>query len=500
MIGQLRALPRRLLHGGAAGEAGAAGGQRIASNVVIQLIARGISMPISVITVSLAARTLDPDGFGVWSAVGAYVGIFAALTDLGFTTVAMQKMSAEPEREAEWLGALAGARGMLSLIAAIICAASIPIFLDNHRDGHLVGWILCFTIFSTGANALMAVFQSRLRSGLALSFSVLQSFIWLGVCLAFYLTGATVVAFAIAYVVVLAIISGLQIWTTRRYAHIAWREGRKLWGQLSRTAIPLGIASVLITVYYQIDAVLLLQISGPDEAGIYGAAYRFLTPLMFLPAALMSSFFPVLSAVHRSDPARVRRLVQICADYMAVISLPILAVTVALSDEIVELLYGPEFARTAGLLPILMIAFVSICYGTMAGFLAPLLNLHWRLALYSGIGALANVGLNLLLIPAHGAYGSAWATVSTEWLTMVLMLGTALLALRLPIVPWRIARVVAVTAVMVGAMELTAFLGLFPAGLIGLLVYVGGLFALRVVKLDELRSLRGSAPADDAVA
>jgi O-antigen/teichoic acid export membrane protein len=500
MFGQLRALPRRLLHGGAAGEAGVAGGRQIASNVVIQLIARGISMPISVVTVSLAARTLDPDGFGVWSAVGAYVGIFAALTDLGFTTVAMQKMSSEPEREAEWLGALAGARGLLSLIAAAVCAISIPIFLDDHRDGHLVGWILCFTIFSTGANALMAVFNSRLRSGLALSFSVLQSFIWLGVCAVFYVIGASVVDFAIAYVAVLAVISSLQIWATRRYAHIAWREGRKLWGKLSRTAVPLGIASVLITVYYQVDAVLLLQISGPDEAGIYGAAYRFLTPLMFLPAALMSSFFPVLSAVHGRDPQRVRRLVQVCADYMAVISLPILAVTVALSDEIVELLYGPDFARTASVLPVLMIAFVSICYGTMAGFLAPLLNLHWRLALYSGIGAAANIALNLILIPSHGAEGSAWATVATEWLTMVLMLGTALLALRLPVTPWRILRVIAIAVAMVAVMELTAPLGLFPAGLIGLAVYVAGLFALRVVELDELRALRSGAPDDAAVA
>ena len=32
---------------------------------------RLISMVISVATVSLAARTLDPDGFGVWTAVGS---------------------------------------------------------------------------------------------------------------------------------------------------------------------------------------------------------------------------------------------------------------------------------------------------------------------------------------------------------------------------------------------------------------------------------------------
>lgn len=486
------------MHGGAAGDAGEAGGSHIASNVVVQLFARGISMPISIVTVSLAARTLDPDGFGVWTAVGAYVGIFAVLTDLGFTTVAMQKMAAEPERESEWLGALAGARALLSIVAVVICAATIPIFIDDTDQSHLAAWILTLTIFSTGSNALMAVFNSRLRAGLALSFSVLQSFLWLGVCVVFYLVGADVVDFAIAYVAMLVVIAALQIRATRRHAHIALRAGRALWGEMTRVAVPLGIASVLIAVYYQIDAVLLLEMAGAEEAGIYGGAYRFLAPLLFVPAAVMSSFFPVLSAVHERDPARVRRLVQIAADYMAVISLPILAVTIALSDQIVDLLYGPEFAESAAVLPILMIAFVSICYGTLAGFLAPLLNLHWRLALYSAIGAAANVALNVVLIPHYGAVGSAWATVVTEILTMALMLGTALVALRLPIFPWRILRTVLVGAAMTGAMIAAAPLGLIPAGLIGALIYAGGVLGLRIVTPDELRSLRNERASEDA--
>ncbi len=53
----------------------------------------------------------------------------------------------------------------------------------------------------------------------------------------------------------------------------------------------------------------------------------------------------------------------------------------------------------------------------------------------------------------------------------------------------KIFRTVVLAAVMTGAMALTAFLGLIPASLIGGLVYVGGLFALRIVNREELRSL-----------
>ncbi len=490
MLTRAMALPRRLLHGGAAGDASLAGGRHIVSNVVVQLIARVITLCVSVVTVSLTARTLDPNGYGVWSGVSSFVALFSVLTDLGFTTAAMQRMSAEPERESEWLGALAGARTALSLVATVACVICIPLFLTNQGDSYATALILATTILSTGAATLMAVFQSRLRSGLALSFTVLQSFVWLGAVTFLAIVHASVVGFAIAYTLLIALTSLCQLLATRRLAHIAWRAGRRLWGPLTRVAIPLGIAGVFITVYYQLDSVLLLQISGQHEAGIYGAAYGFLSPLGFLPTAVMVSFFPVLSAVHLSDPARVRRLVQICADMMGVISLPILAGTIALSDQIVHLLYGADFHRAGGVLPILMIAFVSICFGSLAGFLAPIVKLQWRLALYSGVGAALNVALNLALIPSYGAFGSAWATVATEILTMALMLSTSLHKLRLRLSPWKLLRTLALAAAMTGVMFLARPLGLFPAGILGVLFYAAGLLVTRIVNMEELRSLR----------
>jgi O-antigen/teichoic acid export membrane protein len=486
---RIRTLPRRFLSGGSAGDAGEAGGRQIATNISTQLVIRLIAMPIGAVTVPLTVRTLGASGFGVWSAASAYVSIIGTITDLGLTTVAMQRMAAEPERESEWLGALAGMRLLLAVLAAAICAAGVPIFLST---GHATAWILTLTIFSTGGSALMAVFNSRLRSGLALSFNLIQSFMWLGVTVAFFVTGASVVAFAVGYVAVLAVVCTLQVRAARRYAHIAWRAGRALWRPLMRVAVPLGIASVLITIYYQVDSVLLLQLAGARETGFYSAAYRFLSPLLLLPAAVMSSFFPVLSAAQAHDPDRVRRLVQRAAELMTIISLPILAGTIALSGPIVHVLYGPGYGRTAQVLPVLMIAFVSICFGSLAGFLAPLLNLTWRLAVYSAIGAIANVVLNVLLIPRYGALGSAWVTVVTEVLTMALMLSTALFALRLRVRPWRLLATATVAAAMTGAMALAAPLGLLPAAILGGLLYVVGLFALRVIDLDELRALRAA--------
>lgn len=490
-----RGLTRGLFHGGAAGDAGSARGRDIASNVGVQFVARAMMMALSVVTVALMARTLHPEGYGVWNGVGSYVALFGVLTDLGFTIAATQRMAGEPQREAEWLGALIGMRVMLSVLVMVLCVASIPLFLTSTGDSHTVAYIMAVTGLATGATALMTVFQSRLRAGLALSFPVLQGCLWLAAVALLASAHASIVAFAVAWAIVVAVIATLQVLATRRFVHIAWRAGRRLWRTLVRQAIPLGVASVMITIYYQVDSVLLLQIAGAREAGIYGAAYGFLAPMNFLPAAVMASFFPVLSAVYHHDQARARRLVQICADIMAVIALPVLAGTIALSGPIIHLIYGVRFEESAGLLPILMIAFVIICYGSLAGFLAPLLGLQWRFALYTTIGAVANVVLNLVLIPSYGAYGSAWATVATEALTMVLMMSTALLSMRLRLGLGKMLRTVLLAAAMTGVMVLARPLGLLPAGSIGVLFYLAGLFALRIIDRNELRMLlrRGDA-------
>jgi O-antigen/teichoic acid export membrane protein len=479
--------------GGRAGDARVAGGRRIASNVVAQLAFRSLTIGIGVITASLTARTLDPSGYGVWNGVLSYVGLFGIVTDLGFTVAALQRMSAEPERESEWLGALAGTRIVFSVLAMALCAISIPIFLSDAPHAHLVAYILITTGITAGSNALMSVFQSRLRAGLVLSFTVLQSVGWLIAVLILAATGGDVVDFAVAWAALILFVAAVQLQATRRLAHIAWRRGARLWRPLVRLAVPLGISAAMITVYDQFDSILLLQIAGSHEAGIYAAAYGFLAPLSFLPTAIVSSFFPVMSATYPRDPPRVKRLVQTCADSLAVITFPILAGSIALAEPIVHLLYGPGYGRTAGLLPILMLAFVWSSYGSLAGFMSAVLGVQWRLAVASTGGAVLNILLNIAVIPKYGAYGSAWATVATETVTMTFMLLTCLHTLGMRLRLWSIARTLVLAALMTGVMVLARPLGLLPAGVIGVAFFLAGLPALRIVDADMIRSLRTRA-------
>ena len=76
-------------------------------------------------------------------------------------------MAAEPDSESEWLGALMGTVAIASLGAFIIAVATIPVIGDgDDGDIRLVTLILALSLLCAAPEALLAVFDSRVRPGL----------------------------------------------------------------------------------------------------------------------------------------------------------------------------------------------------------------------------------------------------------------------------------------------------------------------------------------------
>ena len=474
--------------GGRPGDAKVATGRRIAGTAVLQFVLRAFNIALGAVVVVVIARSLGPDGFGVWSTALAFVGIFGILADFGLRQVATQRMAAEPERESEWLGALFGSVAVASVFSFGLIVAAIPL-LSDEGDVHLVTFVLAFGVLAVALGVVPAVFDSRVRTELRMGVLTLNSLAWLAIVVVLDAREASIVAFAVAFVVLSAITGVAEFLVTRRFARIAVRRGRALWRPLWRVAFPVGVGSALIMVYYRIDSVLIFSISGPEEAGVYGAAYRFLDPLGFIPASVLTAIFPVVAALHGRDPNRVRRLAQQAGEYLVVIALGVLGVAIALSGPLIEFLLGTEFDRTAGLLPILMLAFVFVALGSLAGYLVPVVGLQWRFVAFAAIGVVMNIALNLILIPPYGAFGAAWATVATELAVNGLTLAAVFRALEFRPSVGRILRAAVAAAVMTGVVALAARLGLAVGVMVAPPTYAATLIVLRVIAPAEVRDV-----------
>ncbi len=302
-----------------------------------------------------------------------------------------------------------------------------------------------------------------------------------------YLT-SDIRAFAVVFLASNLISTALTVVLALRRTAVSLAGGRVHWGTMLRVGAVLGAAGILVNMYVRLDQMLVFVFAGSREAGLYAAAYRILDQAQFVPGSVMATLFPLIASAYPTDLPRVRRLLQVSAEYLSMGSLGALAFTVVAARPMMVLLFGPGFAPAASALPVLMGAFVSISFGYLAGNMVVILGLQSRYLAYAAIGLIVNVLLNVLLIPPFGFQAAAWVTLVTEVTVMSLSMRSVLMRLGMRPRWARIGRVVLAAAAMAVAVAVARRAGLPLGGLavLAVVAYVGLLIALRALTPGDI--------------
>ncbi|HEX3393790.1 MAG TPA: polysaccharide biosynthesis C-terminal domain-containing protein, partial [Acidimicrobiales bacterium] len=173
---------------------------------------------------------------------------------------------------------------------------------------------------------------------------------------------------------------------------------------------PLGLATGLVVIYYRVDLWLLALLRGTGDVARYGSAYRVLDGVLLAAAAVATLSVPAVARAAAGDQQRiVKRLVLLSL----VITLPLTLVGLVGAAPIMGGLFGARYAQASGLLRLLLVAAVPSAVVTV---LAPLAVLRGRGTTVRGlvVALVADVGLNLALVPSLGAAGAAWATLACQ--------------------------------------------------------------------------------------
>ena len=174
---------------------------------------------------------------------------------------------------------------------------------------------------------------------------------------------------------------------------------------------PLLLSSVSIMIYMKIDQIMLGEMVGNEAVGFYTAATKISEVWYFIPTMIVSSVFPaILEAKTRSETQYYQRLQQLY-DLMVYLSVVIALPMTFLSTPIVKLLFGEAYALSGTVLAIHIWASIFVFLGVASSkwFVAENRQV-WSLQ-RTALGAVVNVGLNLLLIPKSGVIGAAIATI-----------------------------------------------------------------------------------------
>ncbi len=463
---------------------------RAAADVAIQVLGRALNLVPGIVVTVLLTRALGDDGFGQWSTALAIVQIATPFGDFGLEQVAVRKAAAAREEERDWIGALITLRLAFALPVAIVTAVVQLVVADNSQMA-AAGLLLTGTLLLAPFSMARVAFQTRVRNDLTILVLTVNSILWTAAVIAIVASDGGMVWFAAAFLGSAVVSVALGLWLGSRLSRPRMRGSRQLWRELARIGVPIGLAGLIVTAYVKLDQVMLFSLAGAEDAGLYGAVYRFLDQAQFLPAALMTTLFPIMASSWPADPERVRRIGRLIADYLAIVSLPALGFTLVAAEQVVRLLFGEDFLRAADALPILMGAFVVICFGYLAGNLVVVLELQ-RIFLRNALIALAfNVVLNLILIPPYGFVAAAWVTLATEVLVTALTLSAALRKLELKLRLRRMALATVAAALMTGAVAGLEALGA-PLGVLlaaAAVTYPAAVLLVGAVRPAEVRQL-----------
>ena len=359
------------------------------------------------------ARHLGPARFGLLSYALAVAGIAALLADLGLEAVIRRELIAAPRRASELMACAWRLRLVGGIVGYGLLLLSAMIGSSTGSDRVLLA-VAGLTLFQPVVCVADLWFQARLAARTSVLAQTAALVAGSAARVMLIVTDAPLVMFAWVAVFEMAV-AGVLLTVLARRGGLCFRGfDPVLARRLLREGWPLLLSGAAVALYLRIDALMLRYYAGETAVGHYAAAVRFTEIWYFVPLALASSLLPaLLRARAQGQPvyaARMQQLYDLNAGIAYLIMVPL-----ALSAPwLIQKIYGPEYGESARVLAVYVWSTVFVFIGVARSqFLVN--EGYTRFYLLSTLaGLLVNVVLNLALIPRHGAWGAAVATLAAQ--------------------------------------------------------------------------------------
>lgn len=397
--------------------------RRIARNTIALVIAELITKILAfIITIFIARHLLEAD-FGKYSFAFAFTSFFAIFSDLGLHVLTIREVARCGDRAHLYLGNVSLMKAALSCVAFILLAIIVSLTGFPPDITYAVYIVGAYVILNSFNQLFFSFFRAFEKMEYESIVRILEKIIIFAGVLMLVVGGyglipivgmyllANIVAFVVAGTILLKKIAVPRFSMDYAFMKDALRE-----------ALPFGITAIFVTIYFQIDTVMLSFMQGDAVVGWYNAAYQLIFGLMFIPGAFVGAIFPVMSRFHTSSPSSLWRLFRGAFKYLFISSLPIVIIGFLYAPEIISLLFGSAYEQSAVALQVLILVIPVIFLTSLLGPTLQAINWQRTVTSLTGVSALFNVGLNMIMIPLYSYVGASMATVLTEILGLIFLL------------------------------------------------------------------------------
>lgn len=368
------------------------------------------------------ARYLQDTEFGKYSFVFAFTSFFAIISDLGLSTLTIRDVARNKELTGKYLGNISIFKLILSIIGFVILVIIIN-SLNYSSDVILATYIIgAYVIIDSFNRFLMSFFRAFEKMQYETLVRVIEkSMIFL---LAIYMIHQKE---GLIEIVIVFLISGILnfilIWAIviKKFSKPQFRIDFSFLKNLFLEALPFGLNSIFVIIYFRIDVVMLSIMTEDSVVGWYNAAYNIVDGLCALfITTIVGVSYPLMSRYYIESMDALKRLFLQLFQILLILGLLISISMTVLAPKMIPILYGDSYINSIKVFQILIWSFFIICVSMISSTVLYSINKQKLVTIGTGLGALSNITLNYILIPKYSLYGAAYATLITEFLGFII--------------------------------------------------------------------------------
>jgi PST family polysaccharide transporter len=396
---------------------------KLVTNIIWLFFDKFVRLGLGLLVSIYLAKYLKPTAFGELNFAISFSYFFLVFSALGMESIIIKELTLVKDKTNEIISTSFYMRTITSVIMLIACNI-ISVLTYSDPTTNLLILIISSQLFFQSTDVIGMLFQAKVKSKKVViaknSGFIISSLIKL---LLIYLE-ADIKAFAWAISIEFFITSIIFIVMAKRQPDL--KISIKLFEfdlakKLLFASAPLILSSVFYLVYTKMDQVMIAYFSTKAEVGYFAVATRLSEVWFFIPTAVVNTLFPGIVDLRERDREKYKYNIH---RLMAVLSFLALIICVLISwqaDFIISTLYGHEYFKSIKVLQVQAWASLIVFSAVVSGawYIAEGLQ---RFTFYrTGVGAIINIVLNIILIPIYGAFGAAIATIISKFVASFLM-------------------------------------------------------------------------------
>lgn len=386
----------------------------IKKNFIFNVFYQVLTLVLPFVTIPYISRTLGVEGVGQYSYANSIVSYFLLPAVLG-TTVFGQRAIGYAQKNPEERSRAFWEVFLLRAITTTITLVAYLLFVwfASGKDGFTVYLILALSIVNVICD-IGWFFQGMEEFGKTVTTSIVFRLLYIA-ALFLLVKKASDLWIYVLLTVGQVVLGNLVLWVMLP-KHLCKVKGINPFRDI-RSVIQLFIPTIATQIYVVMDKSMIGWFSdGYVENGYYEQAERVSKISLSLITALGTVMIPRISRYHKEGNSdAVKELVYKSYRFIWLLAMPIMIGLAVIASVFVPIFFGDGYEKCAVLIPILscLTVFIGLSNVTGVQYLIPTGKQN-ILTVTVIIGAVANIALNLALIPFFGSIGAAVASIVAE--------------------------------------------------------------------------------------